>query len=314
MRICSFLPSATEIVFALGLGDELVGVTHECDYPPEAQSKPVVISSAIDSKEHTSREIEELTSSYFKQGKSIYTINMELLNELKPDIVITQELCSVCAVPTDETLKAIEELKPKPEVISLNPKNLGDIFNDILRVGEATGKKPEAEKLVTSLQGRVRRVESLGSGFKTHPRVFCMEWLDPPYSAGHWVPEMVKIAGGEDGLGKMGEPSFKVSWKDVFDYAPDFIVIMPCGFDINRTLEEIDTVTSLKGWGSLPAVKKGQVYLVDANSYFSRPGPRIVNGLEVMTKIIHRELFELEVPQSSMLNLINLIRIESYLG
>ncbi len=314
MRICSFLPSATEIVFALGLGDELVGVTHECDYPSEAQSKPVVISSAIDIKEYTSREIEELTSSYFKEGKSIYTVNTELLNELKPDIVITQELCSVCAVPTDETLKAIESLNPKPEVISLKPKNLGDIFNDILRVGEAVGKKPTAEKLVTSLRERVRRVESLVSGFKTRPRVFCMDWLDPPYSAGHWVPEIVKIAGGENGLGKIGEPSFKLSWKEIYDYAPDFIVVMPCGFDVNRTLEEIDAVTSLKEWGSLPAVKKGQIYLVDANSYFSRPGSRIVDGLEIMTKIIHQELFEIEVPQGSMLNLINLIRIESYLG
>jgi len=314
MRICSFLPSTTEIVFALGLGDDLVGVTHECDYPPEAKDKQRVIMSLIKPEELRSDEIDKLVRENYRAGKSTYIVEEEALRRANPDIILTQGLCDVCAVSGNEVMEAVRVLGHSPQIISLEPHTIDGILDTILAIGEATQKRERAEELVDKLKSRIGRIKSLLGEEKDRPRVFCMEWLDPPYVAGHWVPEMVEIAGGECGIGRAGGPSFRVSWDEIVDYSPQFIILMPCGFNIEKTLCEVDTVTSNEYWHRLPAARKGHVYLVDANSYFSRPGPRIVDGLEILAKIFHPEVCNFEIPADSVLNLRNYIYLESFLG
>jgi len=314
MRICSFLPSTTEIVYALGLGDDLVGVTHECDYPPEARNKSKVIISLINPDELSSREIDDIITKNRNEGKSTYLIDIEELKEANPDIILTQGLCEVCAVSGNEVVESVKVLGHKPEMISLEPKTLEEILETVLIVGNATGKNEQAIQIVDKLKTRIQKIRSLLSEERDRPRVFCMEWLDPPYVGGHWIPEMVEIAGGENGLGKPAEPSFKVTWEDILEFAPQIVVVMPCGFSIEDTLKEIDSVTSHRYWNQIPASKKGQAYLVDANSYFSRSGPRIVDGLEILAKIIHSEACDFEVPANSILNLRNYYYFEQTLG
>ncbi len=314
MRICSFLPSATEIVYALDLDENLVGVTHECDYPPEATNKPRIIASVINPESLTSFEIDKAVSENYKAGKSTYIVDEEILHKASPDIILTQGLCDVCAVSGNRVVEAVKVLGKSPEIISLEPNTLDEILNTILIVGEATQRRERAKDLVDKLKSRIESIKSLLREEKDRPRVFSMEWLDPPYVAGHWVPEMVEIAGGDCGLGKAGKPSFKVSWDEVFDFAPQVLILMPCGFNIERTLREVEVLTSNEYWHRLPAVRKGHVYLVDANSYFSRPGPRIVEGLEIMARILHPELCTFEIPPDSVLNLRNYMHLEAFLG
>jgi len=314
MRICSFLPSTTEIVYALGLGDDLVGVTHECDYPPEARNKSKVIISLINPDELSSREIDDIITKNRNEGKSTYLIDIEELKEANPDIILTQGLCEVCAVSGNEVVESVKVLGHKPEMISLEPKTLEEILETVLIVGNATGKNEQAIQIVDKLKTRIQKIRSLLSEERDRPRVFCMEWLDPPYVGGHWIPEMVEIAGGENGLGKPAEPSFKVTWEDILEFAPQIVVVMPCGFSIEDTLKEIDIVTSHRYWNQIPASKRGQAYLVDANSYFSRSGPRIVDGLEILAKIIHPEACDFESPSNSILNLRNYYYFEQTLG
>ncbi|HEU4341878.1 MAG TPA: ABC transporter substrate-binding protein, partial [Candidatus Binatia bacterium] len=209
MRICSLLPSATEIAFALGLGDDIVGVTHECDYPPDARAKPVVVRSLID-PEHTSREIEEKVGAFLKNNKSLYTIDLECFKAAAPDLILTQDLCDVCALDYHEIARAAQYLSPKPKIVTLAPRVLADVLNDIGRVGQATGKQREAETVVRELRERTEAVRERASSSAVRPRVACLEWLEPLYSAGHWVPEMVALAGGEDGLATAGQPSARI--------------------------------------------------------------------------------------------------------
>lgn len=314
MRICSFLPSATEIVYALGLGENLVGVTHECDYPPEARSKPRVIASLINPEDLTSYEIDKAVSENYKAGKSTYIVDVETLRRTNPDIILTQGLCDVCAVSGNEVKEVVKVLGHKPQIISLEPNTLDEILNTISLVGEVTERKEQSEYLVNNLRSRIDAIKSLLGEEKDRPRVFCVEWLDPPYVAGHWVPEMARIAGGDYGFGKVGKPSFKVSWDEILDFAPQVIVLMPCGFNIERTLREVETLTSNECWHRIPAIRKGHVYLVDANSYFSRPGPRIIDGLEILARILHPELCSFEISPDSVLNLRNYMHLEAFLG
>lgn len=314
MRICSFLPSTTEIVCALGLGDKLVGVTHECDYPPEVWDKPRVVMSFIDPEDLSSREIDDLIVNNRNEGKRTYLVDVDKLKQANPDIILTQGLCEVCAVSGNQVLESVRALGHKPEVISLSPSTINEILDTILAVGGATDTRDRADELVEKLKARIQRIDYLFSGERDRPRVFCMEWLDPPYAAGHWIPEMVQLAGGDNGIGKPGKPSIKVSWDDIVNFAPQIVIVMPCGFNIENTLEEIDLLTSDKHWNQLPASRRGQAYLVDANSYFSRSGPRIVDGLEILAKIIHPEAFEFQFPNDSVLNLRNHYYFELNLG
>ena len=212
MRICSFLPSTTEIVYELGLGDSLVGVTHECNYPPEVKEKKVIIMSFLDHKKLSSKEIDDLVSNNAAQGKSTYLVDKDALQEANPDIILTQKLCEVCAVSGNQAMEAVEVLGHMPEIISLEPTTIDEIFDTIITIGHATGVQEKAKEITDSLRARVEKVRSQLENERDRPRVFCLEWLDPPYVGGHWVPEMVEIAGGENGIGKIGEPSFKVTW------------------------------------------------------------------------------------------------------
>ncbi|MFQ5796669.1 MAG: cobalamin-binding protein [Candidatus Bipolaricaulia bacterium] len=302
MRIVTLLPSATEIVYVLGLGEALAGVSHDCDYPEDVRSKPVLSQSAVP-LDVPSKGMDEAVKGRIHSGLSVYHIDADLLNRLKPDLILTQELCEVCAPSYSEVLEAAKVLDAAPKIVSLEPTCLADILENIRLVGELTGRQAQAEALITELQTRIDKVAKLAGEAESRPRVFCMEWLEPAYCAGHWVPEMVRMAGGEDGLGKPGEPSYEIAWDEVLRYAPEVIVLMPCGFHPDRALGEIDTVLGYEGWAKLPAVRNGQVFIVDGSSYFNRPGPRIVTGLEILAQIIHPEIFSDLVPPGSLLPL-----------
>ena len=314
MRICSFLPSTTEIICALGLEENLTGITHECDHPEAVTAKPRVIMSSIDHKELSSREIDELVAKNSNEGKSTYLVDLEKLKEASPDIIFTQGLCEVCAVSGNQVLEAVDVLENRPEIISLEPGTVDEVLDSIITVGEATGKAKEARELVANLKRRINSIRSITERERDKPRVFCLEWLDPPFVAGHWVPDMVEIAGGENGLRNKGEISVKVKWEDIVEFAPHYIFVMPCGFDIDKTLNEIDSVTSNTIWNDTPASQKGNVYIVDANSYFSRPGPRIVEGIEIIARTIHPDTVKTELPPGSVLNLRNYMQLQSFLG
>jgi iron complex transport system substrate-binding protein len=285
MRICSLLPGATEIAYALGLGDQIVGVTHECDYPHDAKQKRVVVRSGIDSTRMSGLEIDRKVGELLRAGKGLYTIDEQAFVEAAPDVILTQGLCDVCALDYNEVVKVAQLLPRSPLILSLNPHCLTDMVDDILRIGEATRREAAANALASDLR---RRIERIGYREPDHlPRVVCLEWFEPLYVAGHWVPEMVALAGGYDMLGQKGEPSFKVEWSRIIDSRPAFILLMPCGFDVRRTVKESTPLRRLEGWDDLPAVKANNVYALNGSAYFSRPGPRLVNGLEILARIIH---------------------------
>jgi iron complex transport system substrate-binding protein len=287
MRICSLLPGATEIAYLLGLGDQIVGVTHECDYPPDAKQKPVVVRSVIDPKRMSSIEIDRKVAELLQAGKGLYTIDERSFIEAAPDVTLTQGLCDVCALDYGEVFKAAQRLPRMPSIVSLNPHSLAEMLDDIMRVAVATQREATAAALMRDFQERVDRVAMAEPKYR--PRVVCLEWFEPLYVAGHWVPEMVALAGGFDALGRTGAPSHKVAWPNVIEARPDVILLMPCGFDARRTVKESTPLRSLEGWNELPAVKAGNVYALNGNAYFSRPGPRLINGLEILARIIHPE-------------------------
>ncbi len=284
MRVASLLPSATEMVHFCGAGDALVGVTHECDYPPGVESLPHLTSSKID-QNMTGAEIDAAIGRHLTDTGSIYSLDAELLEELAPDLIITQGLCEVCAVSTNLVEEAASGLEAR--IFSMNPTSLREVLDDTVAVGETLGRGEEARTKVAVLEGRLARLEETVARLP-RPRVGCIEWLDPPFSAGHWVPEMVRIAGGEEVLAGPGEPSRRLSWEEVIEAAPEVLVLMPCGFGARRTVEEARRVLPrISGWDGLPAVKSGRVWAVDANSYFSRPAPRLAEGVEILARILH---------------------------
>lgn len=290
MRICSLLPGATEIVFALGLGDDLVGVTHECDYPADAQNKLTVVKSVIDAKRMSGAEIDRKVAELLQAGKGLYRIDEAAFADAAPDVILTQGLCEVCALDYDAVVKAAAALSRQPKIVSLNPHSLPDILDDIGRVGDATGRSDAATTLVDGLRQRIEQVG--GREPDRRPRVVCLEWFEPLYSAGHWVPEMVALAGGHDVIGHAGEPSARIDWREVVDAQPEVILLMPCGFDVRRTVKESTPLRARPGWNDLPAVHAQRVFALNGNAYFSRPGPRLVNGLEILARIIHPDTVE----------------------
>jgi len=314
MRICSLLPSTTEILCTLGLEENIVGITHECDYPPGIRNKPRIVMSSIDHSTMNNRQIDKIVSSNRKEGKSTYIVDREKLKDAKPDIIVTQGLCDVCAVSGDIVEDAVSTLGYRPEIISLAPSDIEQVLDTIKTLGEVTGQKKRAVRVVEELERRIYRVREALSNERDRPRVFCLEWLEPPYVAGHWIPEMINYAGGINGLSETGHPSRKVKWDEILEFAPNKIIVMPCGFNINDTLDELDTVLSSNVWHRLPASRKGEVYLVDANSYFSRPGPRIVEGLEILAGILHPDIFKKTPPVDSVMNLRNYMHLQSFLG
>ena len=305
MKIWSLLPSATEILFALGLDEQITGVTHECDYPPQANSKPRVTHSEIDSS-RSSGEIDLQVTERFRAGAQIYGIDEQRLRADPPDLIVTQDLCPVCAVSPSDFAGHMESAGCRAEVLSLNPKRLGDILDDIGRIGDATSRQAEAEALVNELSVRIDHVRESIGGDGERPRVLCLEWLDPPMPGGHWVPEMIRIAGGDDGgLISPGEPSRKLPWEKMRRFKPETMVLMPCGFGAERAASEAVVLWGLDGWAQLPAVRKGRVYALDGNSYFSRPGPRVVDGIEMLAHIFHPDRIANMPPVGSTLKLVS---------
>lgn len=290
MRICSLLPSATEIVFALGLGNQVVAVTHECDEPPAARALPRITRSAIDPATLTSAQIDALVTEHLHDHRGIYHLDRELLERLNPDLILTQELCDVCAVSYTEVQAAARALYGERRILSLEPTNLTGVLDAIRAVGAATGTMARAEALTFALGARIARVREQMVSVSTRPRVACLEWLDPPFAGGHWVPEMVAVAGGVDVLGVAGEPSRRLEWAEVLDARPEVVLLMPCGFGVERTLAEYRIAALPAGWAALPAVEHDEVWAVDANSFFSRPGPRLVDGLEILAAILHPDI------------------------
>ena len=288
VRVASLLPGATEMVHFAGAGDALVGVTHECDYPAGVEKLPLLTSSKID-QSMTSAEIDAAVERRMTEAGSLYALDAGLLEELRPDLILTQGLCEVCAVSTSLVERAVAGMKKEPEILTLNPTSLRAVLDDTVRIGEALGRGDETRQKVAALEGRLAGVEEAVAGLP-RPRAGCIEWLDPPFSAGHWVPEMVDIAGGEEVLARPGERSARLSWDEVFEAAPEVIVLMPCGFDADRAVRGgRPRAAGATGWGELPAVKAGRVWAVDANSHFSRPAPRLVEGVEILARILHPE-------------------------
>jgi iron complex transport system substrate-binding protein len=286
MQICSFLPSATEILYALGLGNSVAGVTFECDYPPEAASKAVVVDTNL-AHDLTSAEIDRDVNQYSSHGESLYRVDIRRLEAIKPDLIVTQELCDVCAISTSYVAKAVHQLSSKPQVLSLTPHTLGDVLTDILRVGEATGRDAEARKLVSSLSERISTIGQLTK--PQRPTVVCLEWLSPPFNGGHWIPEMIALAGGTDPLGKLGKDSYRMEWDQVLGVEPDVVLVMPCGHNLERSVEEYRRTQFPKRWNQVKAVCNGRVYALNASAYFSRPGPRLVTGLEIMHSLLQQD-------------------------
>ena len=303
MRIVSFLPSATETLYELGAGNQIVGVTHECNYPSQARKKPRVIRSSFDPGQMTGRDIDNKIVELMRSGKDIYIVDENTLKRVSPDLIVAQGLCEVCSPFTKEINRAVSLLGDRrPDVLVLDPHDLDDILVSIMDVAEKIGKVREGRKLVASLQKRIDSIVRSSSSIKINrrPKVLCVEWIDPLFTAGHWVPQMVEYAGGINGLSSAGEPSRRMHIDEAVELDPDTIVLMPCGFNIEQTLKELTTLARNEKWKSLQAVKNGNVYAVNANEYFSKPGPRTVVGLEIIAKILHPETSQhIRVPKGS---------------
>jgi iron complex transport system substrate-binding protein len=289
MRICSLLPSATEILYALGAGDEIIAVSHECDYPPAARQKPHAIRTVIDQDAASSAAIDHAVRQAIEQGQSLYAVDGPLLRRLAPDLVVTQELCAVCAIDTSQVLGVLRTLPANPAVLSLHPHTLEDVFAEIRLLGERTGRVSTAERLVERCRARLAALQARLQAATHRPRVWCVEWLAPSMAPGHWVPEQVALAGGIEVLGRAGAPSRYVTDEEILAAQPEVLVVMPCGFPIARTRRELSVLTSQPWWNRLPAVQQGRVFLVDGPAYFNRSGLRLIDGIELLASLFHPE-------------------------
>ena len=298
-RIVSFLPSATEMICALGLYENLKGVTHECDYPPEVKSKPAVVRPALPVETMTLSQIDAAVAEVIGSGQSLYKVDQEFLMEIAPDLIVTQDLCEVCAPAGNEISQALQVLSRVPTILWLTPKSIEGIFDNLMELGDATDRRETAANVISSCRKRLDRLREVLSTVQRRPRVFCMEWVDPVYCCGHWVPEMVHIAAGTDVLGRKGLDSVRIDWREVVHAAPEVLIVMPCGFKLAAAAEQARKLTAYEGFSQLPAVQANQVYAVDANSYFARPGPRVVDGTELLAHLLHPDLVDLHGPADS---------------
>src|SRR6266550_2350877 len=295
-RIVSFLPSATEMICALGLGERLMGITHECDYPSEVRGKPIVVRTILPIDRMSQQEIDSAVTERLRNGLSLYEVDESLIQTIAPDLILTQDLCQVCAPSGNEVSRLLKSLPSNPKILWLTPQSLEQIFDNLRELGQATARLPQAEAVIAAGRARLERIAAVTRAIARRPRVFCMEWIDPVYCSGHWVPEMVRIAGGTDELGRDGAYSVRIPWEDVLKWAPEVLVVMPCGFDLQRSAEQARQLFAFPGWSALPAVRAGRVYAVNANAYFARPGPRVVEGTELLAHIFHPEMFDWNGP------------------
>ena len=304
-RIVSFLPSATELLYKLEVQEKLYGVTHECRFPREAVSKPKVISTVINSDELDSKEINDITCKLLSEGKDIFVLNEENLKKAKPDLIISQETCEACAAYTNQVSKAVKMLKTKPILYSMDPHNMKEIIESVSKIGEILECNQKAKQITDALEKRISNIRKVNTNYK--PRVLAIEWIEPLFTAGHWVPEMVEIAGGQNMISKTGEHSRRLEIKEIKESNPDIIILMPCGFDTQRTIKEYQkNLKNNEIWNSLKAVKNNKIFAVDANSYFSKPSIRTIEGIEILAKIIQPEEFnDLQVSDNSFAHIGN---------
>jgi iron complex transport system substrate-binding protein len=293
MKIVSLLPSATEIVYALGLGDQLAAITHECDFPTEVSSKPIITRSVLPPGMN-SADIDEAVRGQLSDSHSLYTIDRELLAEINPDVILTQQLCDVCAVSYNDVLEAVRSLpSPGPRVLNLEPITVADVLGTIRQVGLITGREEEAETVISGLTERIVQVKSAVAGAAHRPRTVLLEWIDPLFGGGHWDPELVDLAGGIDTIGSLHQPSTQVSWNDIRRFGPEVLIIAQCGFSVERSLQDMPSLEALPGYAKLPAVRDGRVFIINGSDYFSRPGPRLVDSLEILAALLHPDRVEL---------------------
>jgi iron complex transport system substrate-binding protein len=306
-RIVSFLPSSTEILYELGLGDQIVGVTHECKFPEDAKTKPKIINSSFDAAKLSSTEIDKKIVELTRIGGDIYLIDDKKLKKSAPDLIIAQGVCEVCAPFTKEIERAVSMLGYRPDTLVLDPHDLDDILISIMDIAERVDRIKEGRELVVSLRKRMDYIIGKSVVRAEKPKVLCIEWMDPLFSAGHWIPQMVEIAGAVNGISSRGSPSRRISMDEVMQFQPDKIILMPCGFGLSRTLLECKMLKNNDKWTNLQAIQENEVYAVNANEYFSKPGPRTITGLEILAKIINPAQFaELEVPYNSFERITNM--------
>jgi iron complex transport system substrate-binding protein len=288
MKILSFQPTSTEMAFALGAGRSIVGVSHECTYPAAARKKPVVSTSLIDPEKMTGAEIDRAVVAAAREGKSLYKVDEDLVRRLNPDVLLTQSLCEVCATSPSDLRQVLKIVTPKPKVLALHAHDFEGMFADLRELADLLGKdsRPLEKKLRTRLDAVTKKTRKLAKR-----RVFCMEWIDPVFASGHWVPEMVAMAGGVDPLAEKGKESRRIEWKAVVDAAPEILILMPCGLSLEQTLKELPRAVARPGWAELPAVRNGQVWHAEGPSYFNGAGPRLVDGVEILAEILHPEVF-----------------------
>ena len=291
MRICSLVPAATEVLFALGLGDSVVGVTHECDWPPEATTRPRMTASLVQTGDLGSAEIDRAVTEEAGNGRPLYAIEDEVWADIEADVVVTQELCEVCAVPAGDVAEAVRARRLDVEVLDFSPSTLDGILSAVTGLGLRLGAEAAADDVTAGMRARFERIRGALAGVECSPRVFVTEWLEPPYSAGHWVPDVVALAGGTDVAGMSGEPSHRMRWTDVAALEPDAVVLAPCGFDLDRVLAEIVPLDLSAHLLGTPARQESRVFAVDANATFSRPGPRVVDGAEVLAHLLHPDAY-----------------------
>ena len=280
-RIVSFLPAATEIVYAIGAGDELVGRSHECDYPADVQRLPIVSRPSLPIDTLSQEEIDSAVSTQLASGNSLYLVDEVLLKGLAPDVVLTQDLCQVCAPSGTELTRALRELPSQPEVLWLTPRTIAEVEQNVRDIGRVTGREPQAKALIADGRARIEAVEKSVAGVQ-RKRVVFLEWTDPVFCGGHWVPEMVALAGGVDPLGRAGGDSLRMSWQDVVDAKPDILIVAPCGYGLSQSEDAARR---------LPVIPGATVFAVDANAYFARPGPRLAEGVELLAHLFHPEAF-----------------------
>ncbi len=289
LRIASFLPAATEMIYALGLEDQLVGVTHECDYPVAAKRKPVLVGCAVDMARMTPDEIDRIVSERMKAGRSLYQVDEAALRVAAPDLLVTQHLCQVCGPSGNEVAEVLKTLEPKPTVLWQTPKTFDEVYEALLELGRRTGREARAVALRDDAVRRREAVRSAVAGRKK-VRVSFLEWVSPVYSAGHWLPAMLGWAGGEDANAQDGADSVRLDWADILRWDPEVLIVAPCGFETVKAYEQARALTANSGWSGLSAVKNGRVFAVDANAYFARPGPRLIDGVELLAHLIDPRL------------------------
>lgn len=287
MRICSLLPSATEVIALLGLSNELVGISHECDYPPSVKNVRVMVEPMIPPHGLSSNDIDRQVHQLVASGQRLYRLNGQLLRQAHPDLILSQDLCHVCAVTPDQLQEALCGMPQQPTILTLNPGTVHDVIDDVVRIGDASGRSAESHRLAAQLRDRLAAIETRIRNTSRRPRVVCIEWLSPLYVAGHWVPEMVQLAGGQDVLAQPGNPSRIVTWDEIVNAAPEVLIVMPCGFSVERTQAELFELMQQPGQWRLSTDLAQHTFLVDASSYFSRPGPRLIDGIELLAAILH---------------------------